>query len=31
VRGRGRTGGVIGFDAVNERGESVLSDGVLRA
>src|SRR5207247_598203 len=31
VRGRGHAGGVIGFDAVNEHGESVLSDGVLRA
>lgn len=31
VRGRGRAGGVIGFDAVNERGESVLSDGAVRS
>jgi acyl dehydratase len=31
VRGRGRTGDLLAFDAVDERGESVLSDGVLRA
>jgi acyl dehydratase len=31
VRGRGRAGDRIAFDAVNERGESVVSDGVLRA
>ena len=31
VRGRGRAGDRIAFDAVNERGEPVLSDGVLRA
>ena len=30
VRGRGRAGGLIAFDAVNERGEPVLADGVLR-
>ena len=31
VRGRGRAGDVIAFEAVNERGEPVLSDGILRA
>jgi acyl dehydratase len=31
VRGRGRAGDVIAFDAVDTRGEPVLSDGVLRA
>jgi len=31
VRGRGRAGDLIAFDAVTERGEPVLSDGVLRA
>jgi acyl dehydratase len=31
VRGRGRTGDLLAFDAVDERGEPVLSDGVLRA
>jgi acyl dehydratase len=31
VRGRGRAGDLIAFDAVDERGEPVLSDGVLRA
>jgi acyl dehydratase len=31
VRGRGRGGDVIAFDAVDARGEPVLSDGVLRA
>jgi acyl dehydratase len=31
VRGRGRAGDVIAFDAVNEHGEPVLSDGALRA
>jgi hypothetical protein len=31
VRGRGRAGGVIAFDAVDEQGESVLADGVIRA
>ncbi len=31
VRGRGRAGDVIAFDAMNERGEPVLSDGALRA
>lgn len=30
VRGRGRAGDLIAFDAVNERGEPVLADGVLR-
>jgi len=30
VRGRGRAGDLIAFDAVTERGEPVLSDGVLR-
>ena len=30
VRGRGRAGDLIAFDALNERGEPVLSDGVLR-
>jgi acyl dehydratase len=31
VRGRGRSGDLLAFDAVDERGEPVLSDGVLRA
>ncbi len=31
VRGRGRAGDLIAFDALNERGEPVLSDGVLRS
>lgn len=31
VRGGGRTGDLIAFDAVNDRGEPVLSAGVLRA
>ncbi len=31
VRGHGRAGDRVAFDAVNERGEPVLSDGVLRA
>jgi len=31
VRGRGRAGDLTAFDAVDERGEPVLSDGVLRA
>jgi acyl dehydratase len=31
VRGCGRAGDLLGFDAVDERGELVLSDGVLRA
>ena len=31
VRGRGRADGLIAFDAVDERGEPVLSGGVLRA
>lgn len=31
VRGRGRAGDRLGFDAVDERGEPVLSDGVIRA
>jgi len=31
VRGRGRAGDLLAFDAIDERGESVLSDGVLRA
>ncbi len=31
VRGRGRAGDLLAFDAVDERGEPVLSDGVLRA
>ena len=30
VRGRGRAGDRLGFDAVDERGEPVLSDGVIR-
>jgi acyl dehydratase len=30
VRGRGRGDGVLGFDAVDERGQLVLSDGVVR-
>ncbi len=30
VRGRGRAGDLVAFDAVNERGELVLSDGVVR-
>jgi acyl dehydratase len=29
VRGRARAGGLIGFDAVNARGETVVSDGAL--
>jgi acyl dehydratase len=31
VRSRGRAGDLLAFDAVDERGEPVLSDGVLRA
>jgi acyl dehydratase len=31
VRGRGRAGDLIAFDAVDERGEPLLSDGVIRA
>ena len=31
VRGRGRAGDLLAFDAVDERGEPVLSEGVLRA
>jgi acyl dehydratase len=31
VRGRGRAGDLFAFDAVDERGQPVLSDGVLRA
>jgi acyl dehydratase len=31
VRGRGRADDLLAFDAVDERGEPVLSDGVLRA
>jgi acyl dehydratase len=31
VRGHGRAGDLLAFDAVDERGEPVLSDGVLRA
>ena len=31
VRGRGRAGDRLGFDAVDERGEPVLSEGVIRA
>ena len=31
VRGRGRAGNRLGFDAVDERGEPVLSDGVIGA
>lgn len=31
VRGRGRAGDVIAFDAVDARGEPVLSDGIVRA
>jgi acyl dehydratase len=31
VRGRGRAGDLIAFDAVDARGEPVLSDGVVRA
>jgi len=31
VRARGRAGDLLAFDAVDERGEPVLSDGVLRA
>jgi hypothetical protein len=31
VRGRGRAGDLLAFDAIDERGESVLSDGALRA
>jgi acyl dehydratase len=31
VRGLGRAHGVIGFDAVDERGDPVLSDGVVHA
>jgi acyl dehydratase len=30
VRGRGRAGDLLAFDAVDERGELVLSEGVLR-
>ena len=31
VRGRGRAGDLIAFDAVNDAGQPVLSDGVLRS
>jgi acyl dehydratase len=31
VRGRGRAGDLLAFDAVDERGEPVLSDGVIKA
>jgi acyl dehydratase len=31
VRGRGRAGDLLAFDAVDEHGEPVLSDGMLRA
>ncbi|PYN49457.1 MAG: hypothetical protein DMD95_01175 [Candidatus Rokuibacteriota bacterium] len=31
VRGRGRVGDLFAFEAVDERGELVLSDGVIRA
>ena len=31
VRGRARAGDLIAFDCVNERGDTVLSDGVVRA
>src|SRR5262249_37522941 len=31
VRGLGRAGDRLGFDAVDERGEPVLGDGVIRA
>jgi acyl dehydratase len=31
VRGLGRVDSVLGFDAVDERGDAVLSDGVVRA
>jgi acyl dehydratase len=31
VRARGRAGDLLAFDAVDERGEPILSDGVLRA
>ena len=31
VRGHGRAGDLLAFDAIDERGESVLSDGVVRA
>ena len=31
VRGRGRAGDLLAFDVVDERGEPVLSDGVIRA
>jgi acyl dehydratase len=31
VRGRARAVGLIAFDAVDEKGESVLADGVIRA
>ena len=30
VRGRARAGELIAFDAVNERGDVVLRDGVVR-
>jgi len=30
VRGRGRAGDLLAFDAVDERGETILSEGVLR-
>jgi len=31
VRGRGRAGDLLAFDAIDARGEPILSDGVLRA
>jgi acyl dehydratase len=31
VRARGRAGDLLAFDAVDERGEPILSDGVVRA
>jgi hypothetical protein len=31
VRGRGRAGDLIAFDAVDAQGESVLAEGVMRA
>jgi acyl dehydratase len=31
VRGRGRAGDAIAFDAVDAQGDSVLADGVIRA
>jgi hypothetical protein len=30
VRGSGRAGEVIAFDAVDAQGDSVLADGVIR-